>query len=344
MDTSQFVDPPYPPPPPMFQGAMLVNDAAHPYLEPKEGDIRGPCPGLNTLANHGWLPRDGVASPSQMIIAVQEGFNMETNLARTTTYAAHLLDGNPLTDLISIGHKTPKTGPDPPAPAIVGGLSNHGTFEGDASLTRADTFWGEDHAFNQTLFDEFKMFSEIYGNGFFNQTVAGELRYHRIQQSIMHNPNFTMLGFRHNTAYAEASFPAQFFVDGRKTGAEAGQLDMATAERFFKDMHFPEDFHRPAKPVDTTAIAAIYAAHPTEPGSNVNGVNTFQVDHSQGSITDPCAFYQQFVLIKVHGLYPNPTGMLRRNLNKNLQFFYDTIGGNGTCAQVFPYGPESGST
>lgn len=82
------------------------------------------------------------------------GFNMESNLARTTTYAAHLLDGNPLTDLISIGKKTPKTGPDPPAPAIVGGLSNHGTFEGDASLTRADAYWGEDHAFNQTLFEE----------------------------------------------------------------------------------------------------------------------------------------------------------------------------------------------
>jgi Peroxidase, family 2 len=165
------VNPPNPPPAPTFLGAKLVNDAAHPFRAPKKTDLRGPCPALNTLANHGvrfatvvahpftdpklqWLPRDGVATPSQIIIAVQEGFNMESLLARTTTYAAHLLDGNPITDLLSIGSKTPKTGPDPPAPAIVGGLNNHGTFEGDASMTRADAFFGDNHIFNPALFEE----------------------------------------------------------------------------------------------------------------------------------------------------------------------------------------------
>jgi unspecific peroxygenase len=131
----------------------------------------------------------------------------------------------------------------------------------------------------------------VYGNGFLNTTVAGELRFHRIRQSIATNPTFEMLGFRHTTAYAEASFPATFFVDGRRTGAEAGQLDMVTAERFFKDNHFPEDFHRPAAPVSGQHIPAIYSAHPTLPGRNVNGVNTFQVDTSIGSLIDPCGFY-----------------------------------------------------
>jgi unspecific peroxygenase len=31
----------------------LVNDAAHPWQPLRPGDIRGPCPGLNTLASHG---------------------------------------------------------------------------------------------------------------------------------------------------------------------------------------------------------------------------------------------------------------------------------------------------
>lgn len=31
----------------------LVFDEAHPWLPPGPGDIRGPCPGLNTLASHG---------------------------------------------------------------------------------------------------------------------------------------------------------------------------------------------------------------------------------------------------------------------------------------------------
>jgi hypothetical protein len=29
------------------------------FMPPSDSDIRGPCPGLNSLANHGFLPRDG---------------------------------------------------------------------------------------------------------------------------------------------------------------------------------------------------------------------------------------------------------------------------------------------
>lgn len=61
---------------------------------------------------------------------------MENDLARFVTYAAHLVDGNLVTDLLSLGGKTNLTGPAPPAPAIVGGLNTHGVFEGDASNTR----------------------------------------------------------------------------------------------------------------------------------------------------------------------------------------------------------------
>jgi hypothetical protein len=31
----------------------IVNDEKHPYIPPGPDDIRGLCPGLNTLANHG---------------------------------------------------------------------------------------------------------------------------------------------------------------------------------------------------------------------------------------------------------------------------------------------------
>lgn len=63
-------------------------------------------------------------------------FNMANDLAVFLTYGVHLVDGNLLTDLVSIGGKTPATGPDPPAPAIVGGFDTHAVFEGDASTTR----------------------------------------------------------------------------------------------------------------------------------------------------------------------------------------------------------------
>ena len=55
---------------------------------------------------------------------------MANDLAVFVTYAAFLVDGNPLTNLLSIGGKSPLTGPDPPRPAIVGGLDTHAVFEG----------------------------------------------------------------------------------------------------------------------------------------------------------------------------------------------------------------------
>jgi hypothetical protein len=55
---------------------------------------------------------------------------MKNDLAVFVTYAAMLVDGNLLTNFMSIGGKTPLTGPDPPAPATAGGLNTHAVFEG----------------------------------------------------------------------------------------------------------------------------------------------------------------------------------------------------------------------
>ena len=42
-----------PPGPLPYDGTKLVNDKDHPFEELRLGDMRGPCPGLNTLASHG---------------------------------------------------------------------------------------------------------------------------------------------------------------------------------------------------------------------------------------------------------------------------------------------------
>ena len=43
-----------PPPGPLKNtSTKLVNDKNHPWKPLAYGDIRGPCPGLNTLASHG---------------------------------------------------------------------------------------------------------------------------------------------------------------------------------------------------------------------------------------------------------------------------------------------------
>ena len=42
-------------------------EGEHAYAAPGEDEIRGPCPGLNAAANHGYLPRSGVASIEETV-------------------------------------------------------------------------------------------------------------------------------------------------------------------------------------------------------------------------------------------------------------------------------------
>ena len=63
---------------------------------------------------------------------------MGNDLAIFVTFAAFLVNGNPITNLMSIGGATPLTGPNPPQPATVGGLDTHNVFEGAIFGWRSD--------------------------------------------------------------------------------------------------------------------------------------------------------------------------------------------------------------
>ncbi|KAF8958560.1 Chloroperoxidase [Flammula alnicola] len=334
--TLQLRDPESPPGPLNDTSAKLVNDPAHPWKPAGKDDIRGPCPGLNTLASQ-WLPRNGIATPAQIVNAVQEGFNMGNDLAVFVTYAAFLVDGNLITNLLSIGGKTSKTGPDPPAPAIVGGLDTHAVFEGDASTTRADAFFGDNHSFNETLFDELTTFSNKFGAGFYNLTVATEFRFQRIQDSIATNPQFSFISPRYYTAYAESVFPIAFFIDGRDPSL---QLDMNVARGFFQNSRMPNDFFR--SNVSWTVnligggIGLIFEPHPIEPGANNGSINSYTLDPNSADFSDFCKLYTDFVNNTVRGLYPNAKGALLNALNKNLDFFFSPLADSG-CTQVPPF-------
>ncbi|KAF8958590.1 hypothetical protein BDZ97DRAFT_1923628 [Flammula alnicola] len=262
---------------------------------------------------------------------------MGNDLAIFVTYAAFLVDGNLLTNLLSIGGKTPKTGPNPPAPAIVGGLDTHAVFEGDASTTRADAFFGDNHSFNETLFDELTAFSNKFGAGLYNLSVAAEFRFQRIQESIATNPEFSFISPRYYTAYAESFFPLAFFIDGRDNSF---QLDMNVARGFFQNSRMPNGFFRSnvSWTLDLIDLGPIFAPHPIEPGANNGTINSYTLDPNSAdfSATGFCKLYTDFVNITVRGLYPNAKGALLTALNKNLDFFFSGITGSG-CTQVPPF-------
>jgi hypothetical protein len=54
------------------QSVTIVNTHV-PQIAQGPNDIRGPCPGLNVMANHGYIPRDGIASVAQLTLASNEG-------------------------------------------------------------------------------------------------------------------------------------------------------------------------------------------------------------------------------------------------------------------------------
>ncbi|KAI9152269.1 Dothistromin biosynthesis peroxidase dotB [Paramyrothecium foliicola] len=108
---------------------------ANAWAPPGPGDTRGPCPGLNALANHGYLPRSGVSGMVQAATACQQVFGLGIDAGTVLSLYATLVSGDPITQTWSIG------GPPPPILGLPvlgpgNGLSgSHNKFEGDASAT-----------------------------------------------------------------------------------------------------------------------------------------------------------------------------------------------------------------
>ncbi|KAE9403801.1 hypothetical protein BT96DRAFT_990011 [Gymnopus androsaceus JB14] len=314
------------PPPINDTSSKLVFDDAHPFQPDAPGDIRGPCPGLNTLASHGYINRSGVVTPVKSSPRYKKAF---------------LVDGNHLTNLMSIGQKTPETGPDAPAPAIIGGLNTHGAFEGDSSTTRDDFALGSNFLFNETLFDQLSQAAIDFGsNGMLDIPSAAVHRHNRILDSIARNPNFTFVTPRYLTAYAETTFPLAFFVTSQ-TSDTSLTLDLDVARSFFQTHKFPDNFYRRNGSYGlaeaSVIIGEVFAPFPVLPGNN-EGVGNYVVDPEDPGFTGhgTCyAYYKQSNLTVA--LYPDPTDELRAAIAQNLANFYSALG-DPTCEQVFPFG------
>ena len=189
------------------------------------------------------------------------------------------------------------------------------------------------------MFIQLSDFSNHFGAGNYNLTVAGEFRFQRIQESIATNPEFSFVSPRYFGAYGETVFPILFFVDGRVSD---GQLNLTVARGFFQNSSMPDGFFRANRSIglnETGNLAGtVFTAHPIQPGKNQGGVNNYVFDPTSASFnTSGCLLYNNFVNQTVRSLYPNPTGALRDALNINLDNFYIPLKGSG-CPQIFPFG------
>jgi len=146
------------------------------WVAPTATDARGPCPGLNTLANHGFLPHDGKSiTVDMMVAAVDEGYNAGPLTAQ-------------LPGKLALSSNVPKG----QQWFNLNDLNIHNTQEHDASLSREDYGTSADHDnhdFNQTMFDVF--LSKVpEGQDFLDLQSAAAGRRERILMSKANNPQF----------------------------------------------------------------------------------------------------------------------------------------------------------
>ncbi|PPJ50488.1 hypothetical protein CBER1_06739 [Cercospora berteroae] len=71
--------------------------AGHEYIAPGPNDVRSPCPGINSAANHGYIPRSGKnITPLQVAQGLKEGLNVGLDFGLVVGQGATASNPNPL--------------------------------------------------------------------------------------------------------------------------------------------------------------------------------------------------------------------------------------------------------
>ncbi|KAF7515770.1 heme-thiolate peroxidase [Neopestalotiopsis clavispora] len=165
----------------------LLTEADHPWQAPGPGDLRAPCPALNTLANHGFLPRDGRNVDLDTVgAAVLEVFNMD--------WETMLLVGEPALATSTTGNSSTFNLND---------TVQHWPqeIEHDGSLSRNDTYFGDALSFSPEAWGRtLDSWGNIEVIDF--QAAANELK-ERFDWGEAHNPEF-------NATFARTSSLLQY--------------------------------------------------------------------------------------------------------------------------------------
>ncbi|KEY69778.1 hypothetical protein S7711_03757 [Stachybotrys chartarum IBT 7711] len=177
----------------VINGATAVADP-HPWIAPGSTDFRSPCPMMNTLANHGFLPRDGrnLTKPA-VIKGLNAGLNFDPALGEVMFNMAIGANPEPNATFFTLDH-----------------LNAHNVLEHDASLSRSDAFFGNNFVFNQTVFDETLVYwtqPTIDAVQLANSKIAAQVK------SRAFNPNYSFTAATEQFSLGEVAAPIVAFGD-----------------------------------------------------------------------------------------------------------------------------------
>jgi len=195
-------------------------------------DVRGPCPMLNTLANHNILPHDGKSITLPLTIAaLAQGVNFTPELATFLFNFAQTTNPNSSAMSFDLDH-----------------LGRHGILEHDASLSRTDSFLDPSDEFNAEIFNET---TSHWTSETINLSIAASSRLARAETSVKTNPVFTFNGLSLGFAYGEVA--AYLLVFGDRI---AGTAPRNLVTSFFENERLPTDIGwvRPAEPISPLVL------------------------------------------------------------------------------------------
>lgn len=153
---------------------------------------------LNAAANHGYIPRDGIATAEAINTGLWEAFSLDKTATLFLQTATMFFNGDPISGRWSIGPHDPRTGPLGPLDGLLGnqtGICAYGHLrtEADASITRGDWLAPTMNSncisypqFMQELFD----LADQMGNGLITARVMAQHSSNRKKYSIANNPNY----------------------------------------------------------------------------------------------------------------------------------------------------------
>ncbi|KAI1376432.1 glycosyl hydrolase family 61-domain-containing protein [Hypoxylon crocopeplum] len=210
----------------LFTALALGLSSANPHVArgslsewapPGPDDFRGPCPMMNTLANHGFLQHDGRNITREVVIsAMGNALNFDEALANVMFEQAIGVNPEPNATYFTLDN-----------------LNRHNVLEHDASLSRTDAFFGNNHVFNQTIFDETKLYwtgPTLDANMLANGKIARQI------SSKAFNPTYRFTSVTEQFSLGEVAAPVIAFGDVYDI-----TVDRALVEYFFENERLPTE-------------------------------------------------------------------------------------------------------
>ncbi|SPO01830.1 related to chloroperoxidase [Cephalotrichum gorgonifer] len=207
----------------------------HPWQRPTPEDRRSPCPLLNSLANHGFLARDGRdISIDDIVNGIEEAVNLSPNSSR------------PVAELAATASTTgnPKT-------LNLDDLNTHGVIEHDASLSREDTYFGDNHSFNPKIYHSF---SKFFTEPVISIETAAAARSSRISCARAANPDFEFGADQDRVSRLETALYLAVFGKGTEGNARTKWVDVLFRE---ERLPYREGFRRPAEAISNDDIVEL---------------------------------------------------------------------------------------